>query len=387
MTLARAAFRGRGERRAGMILLLGVLLSAAVARAEPGRRVVLVVPEALGSLGTQVLARVRGELQAARFEVETQTVPADVDRRATVERALRKADARVAFGIFFGGGSAEIWVSDSLTGRSVVQTLPLGAAPPERRATVAAVKAVDLLKATLAEVWIPAPAPPPPAPAPAAPPARTPPETEAPAPPPPEAPLPPPEVRVEPTPAPMTSVERPALPVVERPAPPLGRRLDIAAGAAWIGAGSVNTWSPLIALTGFRGHWGGHLTVTGFGSSSEVDDTAGTARLAYTLALAEVAVRQPIGRFEIMASAGAGATRLSVQGSAGVGYNAHSGDVWSAVAGGGIGAALVVWRLTLAVDARLLASGTSTAVRIAGDEIVQVGRPLVCVGVSVGVRL
>ena len=75
---------------------------------------VLVVPEAPGAVATQALARVRGELQAARFEVETEVVPNNVDRRATVERALRDADARAAFGIFFGSGVAEIWVSDSL---------------------------------------------------------------------------------------------------------------------------------------------------------------------------------------------------------------------------------------------------------------------------------
>src|SRR5580704_3833921 len=195
MMLARAALRGRGRRVAGAGALLAALALAAPARAESARRVVLVVPEAPGAVATEALARVRGELGAARFEVETDVVANNVDRRATVERALRKADARAAFGIFFGSGVAEIWVTDSVSGRTVVQTLPLSVAAPERRATVLAVKAVDLLKATLAEVWVATPIAPPPAPigpppVPVAPP-RTPPVPAA-SPPVPPPPTPPP---------------------------------------------------------------------------------------------------------------------------------------------------------------------------------------------------
>ena len=158
MNRARAALRRRGHPAAGAGVLLAALALGGSARGESARRVVLVVPEAPGAVATEALTRVRGELGAARFEVETEVVGNNVDRRATVERALRKADARTAFGIFFGSGVAEIWVSDSITGRTVVQTLPLSAAAPERRASVLAVKAVDLLKATLVEVWVAGPA-------------------------------------------------------------------------------------------------------------------------------------------------------------------------------------------------------------------------------------
>jgi len=400
MMLARAALRGRGRRVAAAGALLAALTLAATVRAESARRVVLVVPEAPGAVATEALARVRGELGAARFEVETDVVANNVDRRATVERALRKADARAAFGIFFGAGVAEIWVSDSVTGRTVVQTLPLSTAAPERRAAVLAVKAVDLLKATLSEVWVAAPPPTPtaPTPPPAAPAPSPPVPSSAPKPivPPPSASSSPPS----PSPSPqvdLTETEaRPRPTVVERPlelepppAAPPGRGVDLAAGVSWIGAGSVSSWAPLFAISAFSGHLGGRLLATGFGSSTSLAQQAGSARVAYGLALAELAARQPIGRhFETTASLSAGTARLSVDGTAtATGFDGQSARVWSAVGGGGVGAAILISRLTISVDARVLVSATEADVHIDGESVLRAGRPLFSVGGSLGVRL
>ena len=397
MMLARAALRGRGRRVAGAGALLAALTLASTLRAESARRVVLVVPEAPGAVATEALARVRGELGAARFEVETDVVANNVDRRATVERALRKADARAAFGIFFGSGVAEIWVSDSVTGRTVVQTLPLSSAAPERRATVLAVKAVDLLKATLAEVWVPAPtaaAPPSTAvPAsreaePAASSRPVEPAASPPAPSPPEPPAPPPprvEVTAAARSAPVATGEGTPSADEDGSARALGRRLDLAVGAGWIGAGSISTWSPLLALAAYSGHLGARLIATGFGSSAEVTHSEGTVRLAYGLALAELAARQPFGsHFETTASVSAGAARLAIDGTANAGYQGSSTRVWSAVGGGGVGAAVLFSRLTVSVDARVLMAATSTEVLVAE---VEVGRPIIWIGGALGVRL
>jgi hypothetical protein len=390
MMLARAALRRRGRRVAGAGALFAALTLAATVRAESVRRVVLVVPEAAGAVATEALARVRGELGAARFEVETDVVANNVDRRATVEHALRKADARAAFGIFFGSGVAEIWVSDSVSGRTVVQTLPLATAAPERRATVLAVKAVDLLKATLAEVWVAAPTAPGPSPAPA-PPAPTPAPEAIALPPTPSPPPPPPAPRVE-----LTETEVRPMPIVveRRPEPalpsasPPGRGVDLAAGVSWIGAGSVSSWAPLLAVSAFSGHVGGRVLATGFGSSTSLAQQAGSARVAYGLALAELAARQPIGRhFETTASLSAGAARLSVDGTGAAGFVGQSARVWSGVGGGGVGAAILISRLTISVDARVLVSATEAEVRIDGENVLRAGRPLFSISGSLGVRL
>lgn len=381
----------------GAAVLLVSLALGAPARGESARRVVLVVPEASGTLATEVLTRVRGELQAARFEVESEVVGNNGDRRGTVERALRKADARVAFGIFFASGAAEIWVSDAISGRSVVQTLPLGAAAPERRAAVLAVKAVDLLKATLAEVWVAAPpAPSPPAvPPPPTRPAPEPAASPAPSPPPEPSPPPPPPPRVEVIekgrPVAAAAVERRFEPEPEeRPSAPLSRGVDLAAGASWIGAGSVSTWAPLLAVSAFSGHLGGRLVATGLGSSTELTQPAGSARVAYGLALAELVARQPFGsHFETTASLSAGAARLSIDGAPAAGSldNGHDGRLWSAVGGGGVGAAIRISRFTLAMDARVLLLATATEVRIDDQEVQRAGRPLFCIGASMGGRI
>jgi hypothetical protein len=375
--------------------MLVSLALAATARAESSRRVVLVVPEASGPLATEVLSRVRGELQAARFEVESEVVGNSGDRRGTVERALRKADALVAFGIFFSSGAAEIWVSDAASGRSVVQTLPLGAAAPDRRAAVLAVKAVDLLKATLAEVWVSAPSatapsasPPPPSPPPRASPepAASPPSPPREPPPPP----PPPRVEVEPPPAPPVVERRFAPSPEERPSAPLGRGVDLAAGASWIGSGSISNWAPMLAISAFSGHVGGRLVATGFGSSTELTQAAGSALVTYGLALAELAARQPFGsHFETTANLSAGVARLSIDGSPAPGSldHGHSGHLWSAVGGGGVGAAIRISRFTLAMDARVLLSAPATEVQFDGQEVQRAGRPLFCIGASIGGRI
>jgi hypothetical protein len=387
MNLAHAALRRRhrGIAEAFRLIVLVVLILTARARAEPGRRVVLVIPGAIGPVATEALTRVRGELQAARFEVITEVVAADVDRRAAVEREVRRGNARAAFGIFFGGGSAEIWVTDAATGRSAVQTLPLDAASPERRAAVLAVKAVDLLKATLAEIWINPPITPLPSPkpAPAAGESSSRPASAS-------------DVAALPAGSSTAteSASSPESPEVvahtpEPPAPRLVSRFELAAGAGWLSAGNASNWAPLVALSVFDGRIGGRLVAIGLGPTVDVQTAAvGSATLAQAIGLAELVVRQPFGRyFETTASAGAGGYRITIDGSGDQGFQGSSSRVYTVVAGGGVGAALTIRRLTIAFDARVLAATTSTVVRLDGDEVARVGRPLIWIGSSVGVRL
>ena len=399
MMLARAALRGPGRRGAGTGALLAALTLAATVRAESARRVVLVVPEAAGAVATEALARVRGELGAARFEVETEVVATNVERRATVERALRKADARAAFGIFFGSGVAEIWVSDSVTGRTVVQTLPLSAAAPERRATVLAVKAVDLLKATLAEVWVPAPASPA-APSPPATESRPPLESHPPAdsrsqpeplaPPPPavaveSAPLP----RAEPAPAPPEVVRRSETTPGRQQAPHRSQ-FEVAAGGAWIGTpGAGVGWAPMLTLGWFRSRFGGRLAISGFGTSAPFGDAnvGGSAHATNTVGIAELVVRQALGAFfNVSAALGAGAYRFAVEGVANPGYSASSAIGYSAVAGGGVGASATLGPVFIALDARALATVVTQIVVVDQREVGHAGRPLTWIGASLGAR-
>jgi hypothetical protein len=396
MMLARAALRGRGRRVAGAGALFAALALAAMARAESARRVVLVVPESPGPVATEALARVRGELGAARFEVETDVVANNVDRRATVERALRKADARASFGIFFGSGVAEIWVSDSVTGRTVVQTLPLSTAAPERRATVLAVKAVDLLKATLAEVWVTAPATPAPPPAPNPPPSLRPaPETAAPS----AAPtttLPPPEVAIsqrgpheEPVSPPAEVVRRSEVPSQRRPES-RHSRFEVSAGGAWLGMPSGGGgWAPLLTLAWFRSRFGLRLAASAFGASAPFGSAnlGGSAHATNTVGIAELVVRHSFGdAFTLSAMLSAGGYRFAVEGTAAATFIASTAVGYSAVVGGGVGAAFALGPVFVALEGRLLATAISTVVVVDQEEVGRAGRPLFWAGASVGAR-
>jgi hypothetical protein len=176
----------------------------------------------------------------------------------------------------------------------------------------------------------------------------------------------------------------------EQPSAPLGRGVDLAVGASWIGAGSVSNWAPLVAISAFSGHVGGRLVATGLGSSTELTQSTGSALVSYGLALGELAARQPFGsHFETTASLSVGAARLSVDGTpaAGTTDNGHAGRLWSAVGGGGVGAAVRISRFTLAMDARVLLLATATEVRLDDQEVQRAGRPLFCIGASLGGRI
>jgi hypothetical protein len=358
--------------------LLALTLAAAVssaARAEPARRVVLVAPETVDDMAAEALTRVRGELRAARFEVVNETAPESADRRAAVERAAGKRDASAALGIFFAGNSAEIWARDALSGRTAMQSIPLDARAPARRAAVLAVKAVDLLEVTMADLPIGAAAV-------AVPPAPEPVPAPAPAPPPPPATVAPPPVAPV---APAASVEQ----VVE---PPSGPRtaIGIAAGFGWLGVGKASSWSPVLALAVERPRFAVRLVAAGLGPAPSVATDAGSARIGQSLGLAELVLWRPIGRYlEASAAAGAGVLRVAVDGAGAPGFQGASTTVWSPVGGAGGGLGLPLGRrVRLAVEARVLATGTSAEVRIDGQEVARVGRPvLVWVTGGLGVAL
>jgi hypothetical protein len=359
---------------------VGVALSlvmAVAARAETARRVVLVVSGAPGDLGGELLARTRGELRAAHFDVETATAAPDTARRATVEREARRDGATAALGIFLDGGGAEIWVAGGASGRTIVQTLAGDGAPPDRRASVLAVKAVDLLKAALAEPL--AAAAPDAAPTPARPPSAT-------------APLP-----AQPRPAspsvvvaasPSSGAAAPAL-AAAAPPPRERLRLALAAGAGWLRAGDASSVAPQLALEIAGRAAGGRIVASGLGTATAAAAAAGTARLGQALLLAELFLcARPRPAARLCVAAGAGAYRLSVDGSGAAGFEGSAARVWSPAASAGAGAAIAIGgRFVAALDARAVGAWPSTVVRIDGQPVARAGGAGLWLAAGLGVRL
>jgi len=161
----------RGAARSGRVGTGAAILALLVVATAPGawaappaaassRMVLVARPDDADAVTAEALARVSGELVAAGFDVLTVHVPANADPRTTVETAGRDQAVAAAFAIFPGAPaadgtpSAEIWVSNRLTGRSTVERLSVDPRDSDRRAAVLAVRAVELLNASVAELWV-----------------------------------------------------------------------------------------------------------------------------------------------------------------------------------------------------------------------------------------
>jgi len=162
---------GNQRRRWAQRALSGVLAWLALAgpvTAAPAR-VALVHELEPNALEQRTLTRLRAELVAAGFEV------ADVERHGEDAREAAEADPQVA-GVFATiaivprtADAADIWVADRITGKTVVRRIQVPPGTGRDVAPVLAVRAVELLQASLLEALEPpprtestSPAPPPP---------------------------------------------------------------------------------------------------------------------------------------------------------------------------------------------------------------------------------
>lgn len=146
--------------RHGALVLFGALITCAIAgraHAVPAHRsrVAVVRTSPNDKLLREASTRLRAELSAAGFEVaEVDGVPGDP--RAEVERAGgdSRSFATVAIARAGSGAFADVWISDIVTGKTVVRRLSVRG---ERAgATVLAIRALELLRASLLELATPA---------------------------------------------------------------------------------------------------------------------------------------------------------------------------------------------------------------------------------------
>jgi hypothetical protein len=101
-----------------------------------------------------VSTRLRAELDGAGFDVvEVESAPGDP--RAGVEDAAGRSDsfATIAINRAGTGALADAWISDHVTGKTVVRRLQVGGNP--NSATVLAIRVMELLRASLLEVAAP----------------------------------------------------------------------------------------------------------------------------------------------------------------------------------------------------------------------------------------
>jgi hypothetical protein len=324
------------------------------------RRVVLLQPNTDDELTALALARIRGELLAAGFEVTILPQPEDLAPRNLVEATAPEWKPLAVFAIIRdktrrGAPSiAEIWVSDRVLDRTSVERMRVDGAEPEHAAAVLAVRAVELLKAGLTEFWLAPEAPP---------------------------------------------LPRPVANSLARETPPANaRRHLLNDGIVAQGAfGLLHTfgqigpiWTPMLAVSyGAPSGLGARWSIAGLGSDARLESGQGTARLAQSFATMEMLLSSRWrGPFQLFASAGAGAYHMSVGGTGVLPYRGREGGGWSLLTGGGVGLAIELNpHVVLVVEGQTFWAWPSSIVRIGDTDIGKQNWPILLGKIGPGISL
>ena len=157
--------------------MTGTVLLMAIALADPAAAlpvsalpaphwrglVVVLVPPIGDDVMRNALARVSGELAAAPFKTVTAPIDPDGDVMSQVESAGTDQAATAAFAIVRdrdpGSRRVTIWVSNRVSGTTTMQRMQVEGGNVDRAAARLAVETVELVRASLAELWPSPPAP------------------------------------------------------------------------------------------------------------------------------------------------------------------------------------------------------------------------------------
>jgi hypothetical protein len=155
----------------GTVLLMAIALADTAAAALPVSDasphwrglVVVLVPPIGDDVMRNALARVSGELAAAPFKTVTTPIDPDGDVMSQVESAGTEQAATAAFAIVRdrdpGSRRVTIWVSNRVSGTTTMQRMQVEGGDVDRAAARLAVETVELVRASLAELWPARPAP------------------------------------------------------------------------------------------------------------------------------------------------------------------------------------------------------------------------------------
>lgn len=126
---------------------------ATAASAPAAPRIVLVTDDS----GAHVAAMLRSELKALGMDVVEQAHAADEVLPRDLTAAARRFDAIAAFRVLVAPAAVEVWIADRVTGKVVLrEVLPQGVGSTVEDSVVV-LRAVELLRASLAEVEAPHP--------------------------------------------------------------------------------------------------------------------------------------------------------------------------------------------------------------------------------------
>jgi hypothetical protein len=134
-----------------MVLWLGLTMAPVrVALANPSALIAVVRDP---QTDERTLTRLHSELDALGLTVRVVAAPAGDRNPRTLERAAREVGAFAALRIVPWEGGIEVWIADRVTGKTLLRELVV--APGEAADEVVALRAVELLRASLLELELP----------------------------------------------------------------------------------------------------------------------------------------------------------------------------------------------------------------------------------------
>jgi len=341
-------------RIALLSLLCGLLAVAVPGVAQAARsRVVVLHPAVAGGAVPEAVTRTRAELAAEGFEVVSTPLPRGADLRRTLVAAAARHEALAAVAIFGldGNAAADLWVTDRTTGKTVIRSVRVAQLPAAERPRALAIRAVELLRASLVEAVAPA--------------TRE-------------------HQQLGALPA---DAERWLSPAAG-PLAGLSAQLSLALLTSFDGIGPAGAPQLRLAL-GTDGGWTGRVTFLGPALGARPSGPQGSARVRQELATLELAYAPPVdwAGWTPVLWVGAGPYHLHATGELLPGHQGTSDDVWAAalLAGAGVGYRFTDEVAALADVAALLTSPRAE-VTLFGDVIGRAGRPSLQSSLGVVVR-
>jgi hypothetical protein len=366
MRTQRVSSRALRDGRYALELALATALFVASLvrplRAE-SEAVAVVHAKEVNDVLSEAATRLRAELVAAGFDVRELVVAEGTDPKEQVDGAgLSPAPvATIAIGEDEGAATLDVWVTDRATHEMVVRHLDAAGVSRKRAPAVLAVRAVELLRASLLEA------------------------TER------KKPVPAPESNAggEKKPAAGPAPEHDAGTKPARPPELLRFHGEVGVAMLYASPGISAGFAPLLRLEYGNRTWAGRATVVAPAFGAEASAAGGSAALREEMFTLGLSARWPAeGTFALVGSAEAGGYHLHVSGrglSPNVGLDA---DQWGGVLEGGLGVLVRFGpRSGLLLDTQALWRLPPVVVQIAGTDAGRTGQPALCSSLGVWVAL
>jgi hypothetical protein len=330
------------------------------AQALPPPKVILLRPPAAPAAVSEALVRLQAELTVEGFDAQVKDIDLGGDVRASLEKVAPTMAATAVVAVVAGNepASAELWVVDRMTGKTVVRRVH---ADPRaaRVAEVLSVRAVELLRASFLELAI----------------------TSRPAPDVVEVPLPSAPVVTRFVTEPLVEAEPDWTWAVEAGGGGMGAVQSVSAGTDFLGE-----FMPVARVQrAFGKRLCARVSFAGLGTQAHVEMPGGYANVSQTTALLEGVVRFRRGRrLEPIVSLGAGILRVTAEGHEMAPY--IGGNAWrvSAALDAGVGVRVPIRprRFELGVEFHALVAEPYPVVRFFEMEVARAGRPSLLASVT-----